>query len=90
MTQSEQERLAILETQMAAMAAKYDAQAARNDATLAKMMLTLETQSSDLRAIKESFAQGRGFRLGMFAALPIGGGGIGAAIVKWLSSGGPH
>lgn len=85
MTSTEQERLAILETQMRSM----QEQNSRMEDAQKEIMKEMKAAREDTRVIKEALAQGRGFRLGLLAALPLGGGAAGSFLTKWLSSGGP-
>lgn len=78
MTRTENERLAVLETQMQAVL-KHNEEAAED---------RRKTRES-VERIEKTLAGSKMFRLGLLTALPIGSGGIGAAIMKWLGSGGP-
>lgn len=78
MTRPESERIAILETQMTAVLRQ-------NEETNELLKKILEKQTR----MDEAFATSRGWRLGFLTALTAGSGGAGAAIMKWLGSGGP-
>lgn len=78
MTRTEQERIAILETEMRALHEQNS-----------RMEKTQSQMQSDVRYIKETLATAKGWRLGFLTALPaLGGGGVGAALVKFFGSGG--
>lgn len=85
MTGSERQELAQFGERMASVETQLETIKEQNT----KREKLLEETQKDVKTIKEALAQGRGFRLGLLAALPIGGGGIGAVITNWLKSGGP-
>lgn len=50
---------------------------------------SLAEMKADVRTIREQLATAKGWRLGVLTALPaLGGGGVGAALVKFFGSGG--
>ncbi len=78
MNSTERERLAILETQMTAVL--------KQNAAMAESQRKM---SETIDKIDKTLSTGKAFRLGLITALPVGGGGIGAAIMKYFGSGGP-
>lgn len=50
---------------------------------------SLAEMKADVRTTREQLATAKGWRLGFLTALPaLGGGGVGAALVKFFGSGG--
>ena len=53
-------------------------------------LAAIEEMREDVKSIRDTLATAKGWRLGFMTAIPaLGGGGVGAAIMKWLGSGGP-
>ena len=68
---------------------KMGERVARLEANYETVAENQEAILSELKHINKSLDTGKGFRLGLLAALPIGGGSIGALLQRWFSAGGP-
>lgn len=92
MTDEQRAQLVDVRERLATAEAKIESvrdQTTRMEKKQDEMYGEIKANREDTKAIREALAQGRGFRLGLLAALPAGGGAIGAFITNWLKSGGP-